>query len=266
MNVYEQKQAARQARYEAAADKASAKAQAAFRKGDMSEEATGIPFGQPILVGHHSEGRHRAAIKRADNAMRRGIAESDKAAHYAGKAASVGLGGISSDDPEAVDKLKAELATKEARQERMKSTNKAWRAYSKKPTAPATIKLLDALDPVSRGLAEQYVPEYSWQKGPFESYQMSNNNANIKRIRDRISTLEHNATREHKESEVNGIQVVENVEENRLQLIYPGKPREEIRKALKRNGFRFSPTNKAWQRQLNNAARWAAECVVKLGV
>jgi hypothetical protein len=32
-----------------------------------------IPMGQPILVGHHSEGRHRNLLKRSDNAMRRGV-------------------------------------------------------------------------------------------------------------------------------------------------------------------------------------------------
>ena len=56
---------------------------------------------------------------------------------------------------------------------------------------------------------------------------------------------------------------VENVEENRLQLFYPGKPSEGVRTKLKHNGFRWSPTTGAWQRRLNNNARWAAENVLK---
>lgn len=32
-----------------------------------------IPFGQPILVGHHSEGRHRKDIERIDTSMRKGM-------------------------------------------------------------------------------------------------------------------------------------------------------------------------------------------------
>jgi len=59
----------------------------AFRKADMSEDATGIPFGQPILVGHHSEGRHRRTIERADNAMRKACEESDKAKSYESRVA-----------------------------------------------------------------------------------------------------------------------------------------------------------------------------------
>lgn len=53
-----------------------------YRKSDLSEEATGIPFGQPILVGHHSEGRHRRTVERAWNNMGKSIAESEKANDY----------------------------------------------------------------------------------------------------------------------------------------------------------------------------------------
>ena len=55
-----------------------------------------------------------------------------------------------------------------------------------------------------------------------------------------------------------GVTVVENVDDNRLQLFFPGKPTAEKRAALKRCGFRWAPSVGAWQRQLNNAARYAA--------
>lgn len=41
-----------------------------------------IPMGQPILVGHHSEKRHRRDLERADNHMRAGVEALDKAEHY----------------------------------------------------------------------------------------------------------------------------------------------------------------------------------------
>lgn len=50
-----------------------------------------IPFGQPILVGHHSEGRHRRDLARIDSNMRAGVAAhraSEGAAHRAGEAAA----------------------------------------------------------------------------------------------------------------------------------------------------------------------------------
>jgi len=59
----------------------------AFGKANMSEGATGIPFGQPILVGHHSEGKHRRTIERADRAMGKACEESKKAERYESRAA-----------------------------------------------------------------------------------------------------------------------------------------------------------------------------------
>jgi hypothetical protein len=53
-------------------------------------------------------------------------------------------------------------------------------------------------------------------------------------------------------------EVVENFEENRLQIIFEGKPDAAIRDELKSNGFRWAPSQGAWQRQLNNGARYAA--------
>lgn len=43
---------------------------------------SGIPAGQPVQAGHHSEQRHRSTLKRADNAMRRFVSESERAAHW----------------------------------------------------------------------------------------------------------------------------------------------------------------------------------------
>lgn len=58
-----------------------------YRASDMSEGATGIPFGQPILVGHHSEARHRKTIERAWNNMGKSVEESRKAEEYQSRAA-----------------------------------------------------------------------------------------------------------------------------------------------------------------------------------
>lgn len=57
--------------------------------------------------------------------------------------------------------------------------------------------------------------------------------------------------------------VEQNVELNRLQLKFDGKPTQEIRDVLKQNGFKWSPKNEAWQRQLTPNARIATERVIK---
>lgn len=54
-----------------------------------------------------------------------------------------------------------------------------------------------------------------------------------------------------------------NETENRLQLVFDGKPEPEQITALKHNGFRWSPRFKAWQRQLTENAICAAWQVVK---
>lgn len=46
------------------------------------DAVSGIPFGQPILVGHHSESRHRTALKRQDTRIRKSIEEGEKAAYW----------------------------------------------------------------------------------------------------------------------------------------------------------------------------------------
>jgi len=49
-----------------------------------------------------------------------------------------------------------------------------------------------------------------------------------------------------------------NVGENRYQFLFEGKPSCEIRTYLKRQmGLKWSPTNKAWQRQITGNARFA---------
>lgn len=64
-------------------------------------------------------------------------------------------------------------------------------------------------------------------------------------VRDNIDELEYN---------YKGITVKQNKEANRLQVIFDGKPSENVRNILKSNGFKWSPSNEAWQRQLTENA------------
>ncbi len=55
---------------------------------------------------------------------------------------------------------------------------------------------------------------------------------------------------------VGDVLVKQNTEQNRLQLVFPAKPDAEQISKLKKNGFKWSPRNTAWQRQLTpNALR-----------
>lgn len=257
MNHYEAKQEARRERLLRRAEKLDRISAARFKA--ASAEVAGIPFGQPILVGHHSERRHRAALAKHDNHMRKAIEAEKAAARARGAAESVGSAGISSDDPDAIDKLREKLADLEATQAKMKAANAALRKGD-----DAALKAMGFSE---KYIAELKVPQWGNGRGPigFPPYALSNNNANIKRVKDRIAHLERAATREHKEVAVGntGIKLVQNVEENRLQIIFPGKPDADVRAKLKASGFRWSPTSGAWQRHLGNSAIWAAEAILK---
>jgi len=258
MNAYEQKQEARRERYEELAEKNRREWDRRHRASDNA--TAGIPFGQPILVGHHSEKRHRAAIEKSWNNLGKAVEASEKASYYDQKAASVGKAGISSDDPEAVTKLKEKLAKLEDAQVKFKASNKIIR---KKGTTPEekVEQLVELLGYSSGQCAKLLEPDFCGRIG-FAPYVLQNNNAIIASTKKRIASLANRPT-EDKEITVKGVRVLENAEDNRIQLFFDGKPSEEIRTTLKRNGFRWSRYNMAWQRQLNNAGRYAANVVLK---
>ena len=93
---------------------------------------------------------------------------------------------------------------------------------------------------------------------PYAPYELSNNNAEINRLKKRIESLERREETGFVGWQFEGGEAVANQEENRLQLLFDEKPGEEQRSKLKSWGFRWSPSNKAWQRQLNSNAIYAA--------
>lgn len=85
---------------------------------------------------------------------------------------------------------------------------------------------------------------------------LANNNANIKRVEQRIKELE--AKEKAKELtggeatiwQVFGVTAICNYEADRVQIKTDSKPNHEIITALKKNAFKWSPSNQVWQRQL----------------
>jgi hypothetical protein len=124
VNDYEQKLEARRRRLLERADRAQAEASAAA--GAAGAIADRIPMGQPILVGHHSERRHRRDLERIDRNMRKASEASAHAEQLRRRAAKVGTT-ISSEDPDAVEKLEEKVEELEASRELMKQVNAAHR-------------------------------------------------------------------------------------------------------------------------------------------
>ena len=169
------------------------------------------------------------------------------------KIRSTGMGGISSDDPQAVEKLEAKLAALEKNQEMMKAANAAIRM---KDPAKGDAKLAE-LGYTPEDIAKLRAPDFCGRIG-YPAYALQNNNANIRRIRGRIAELKKRTENTPEGWEFDGGRVVVNTAENRLQIIFDGKPDADIRTELKGEGFRWAPSQGAWQRQLTDNAMRAA--------
>lgn len=171
------------------------------------------------------------------------------------KIRSTGMGGISADDPQAVQKLEKKLESLEKSQETMKAVN----AYYRKQ------KTLDGCPHLSPEQLEKLKADMasSWHLGdkPFATWALSNNSAEIRRVKDRIKSLSQQKEIGFVGWEFDGGKVEANTEANRLQIFFEDKPDEATREALKSNGFRWSPKAGAWQRQLTSNAYYAADYV-----
>ena len=169
------------------------------------------------------------------------------------KIRSTGMGGISADDPQAIQKLEAKLEKLQTAQDTMKAVNAYYRKH----------KTLDGCPNLSAERIEAMKGEMSSQwhieDKPYPSWALSNNNAEIRRIKGRIAELTKKQETAYAGWEFDGGTVEANKEDNRLQIYFDEKPDEKTRETLKENGFRWSPKAGAWQRQLNDNAIYAAD-------
>jgi Domain of unknown function (DUF3560) len=226
-----------------------------------------IPFGQPILVGHHSEKRHRRDIDRIHNGFSKGYGALKDAAELERRAESVGSGGISSDDPDAVTKLQEQLEQLQQRQGYMKGVNalmqkaglfrgsdlsaeeRIERVIAQGHDRPGAERLL--IDALLAGRFNNVIG--------FPSFELTNNSANMRRIRQRIEQLRRQESTPPIDAVAgDGWRLFEDVDANRLCIEYDAKPPSEAIAALKAAGFRWSPYEKRWQRHRSNGALWNA--------
>lgn len=102
------------------------------------------------------------------------------------------------------------------------------------------------------------------EPAPYGAYSLSNNRQNLKRYADRLAALENAKTAPTAQTEPiegEGFRIVRNTDIMRLQILFNDKPDEQTRTLLKSNGFKWAPSQKAWQRQLTANAERAARTV-----
>jgi hypothetical protein len=254
---FEERKANRLDAYHSLAAKAESESNSAFNTAHSLGSV--IPMGQPILVGHHSEKRHRNHLKKMDNAMRRSVEADEKQKYYMGRAESLlNSTAISSDDPNAIDKLTEKLERLEGLQELMKDCNAIIRS---RRNATDKVTELMALG-MKEGTAVKLLDTANFGGPGFPRFSLTNNGATIRATKERIEYLTKMAAIGDQEEDINGVRYVVNQADNRVQLFFPGKPSDEVRAKLKGAGFRWAPSVGAWMRQISNGAIYSAKNIL----
>lgn len=153
-----------------------------------------------------------------------------------------------------VERLQEKVDTLQRLQDIMKAANKVCRS-----TKLSEVEKVDEL--VALGIKEQDAvmllhPTQSWQGVGFPAYQLQNNLAKIKATQAAIERHKAMAEAEDKEIEFNGGRVVVCNSEERMRFYFDEIPSVEVRNLMKRNAFKWSPKNGAWQRQLTSNCKF----------
>jgi hypothetical protein len=160
---------------------------------------------------------------------------------------------ISASDPQAVEKLTARLNECKDFQETAKGVNAYWRRTGTCIGAPGITDVLAA-----RMEEKISSATLSWERVPYSDYILKNNYAEMKRLEKRITEITRNQDVGFSGWEFYDGRAEANTEMNRLQLFFDEKPNDVERNRLKANGFKWAPSQGAWQRQLNDNAIYAA--------
>lgn len=200
-----------------------------------------IPLGQPILVGHHSERRHRNVLKKSDNAMRRGIESQDMAEHHASKAAGISRqldSSIYSDDPDAIEALTAKVAKLEAERERIKAINKIIRRKPRNVPTPEKLSELAAIVGSGATAAKLFEKDCCGLIG-YPRYVLSNLGGNIATARKRIESIKCRNANTKAAEDAGGvaIKITESERGRYAFVVFAEKPEYSLIKELKAAGF-----------------------------
>jgi hypothetical protein len=114
----------------------------------------------------------------------------------------------------------------------------------------------------SKAVADKLLEPDFLKRVGYPDYELRNNLANIKRMRERLAGMTKERATETNEFEFDGGKVVDSLEDNRIQIFYDSKPNSATIAKLKSNGFKWAPSIEAWQRQRTGNARYAADTMI----
>lgn len=184
------------------AGKAAARSEQRF--GAASQIADQIPFGQPILVGHHSERHARRDAERIHNNMDKGCEEAKLADHHRAKASGLAAQldrSVFSDDEDAIAQLEERAAASEKEAEKINAINKAWRK------SKGDVAALVASGVVSEKLAAKIVETMRlcpYLKTPLSA---TSDRASARRDRERVEEIKRRQARTAEAEAAGGVVV-----------------------------------------------------------
>lgn len=212
-----------------------AKAESDRRFDAAHEISKRFEFGQPILIGHHSEGKARRDQERMHGNMDKAVEAHKRAEHHESKAAGIAdqlERTIFDDDPDAIERLRERIAERRALADKKTAINKAWRKHK------GDVAALVASGVVGQRLAEtmaKTMAECRWLKSPMDA---TSERAAIRRDEERIAQIEARQKR-IAAAEAAGGKTIRDTGEYSV-VTFAEKPGRAILDALRGAGYRWS--------------------------
>lgn len=172
------------------------------------------------------------------------------------KIASVGTGPVDLADPHAMEMLTDQLNRLQSKLDTGKKMNAHYRKHK-------TMQGFHGISDESAARMDAAIAEApAFAQRPMPDFELTSLRGKIKRVQARIAELEKLKAGDTPEGwKFDGGEVVINTDMNQLQLVFDDRPDDDMRSALKSHGFRWAPSQSAWQRQLTDNAVRAAKMI-----
>ena len=158
-----------------------------------------------------------------------------------------------------VERLQEKLDELTRLQEMMKEANRIIR--SKKLAEVEKVDEIVALG-ISEVEAIALMDGKGWCGVGFAPFQLSNNSARIRDTERKLKQHQYMAEKEDGETTYEWGMLRRDYSEERYRLVFEGKPSKPVIDLLKGHGFKWSPKNEAWQRQITPNATYTLERLV----
>lgn len=169
---------------------------------------------------------------------------------------------IKAGDADAIERLTDKISDLEAEKELMKRVNAFYRKHR-------------TFEGIEEEIPEEFTPQMKrhikymlnflgdYMQRTGHVFDTANSNQEIARLKDRLKKLQEVKEAGTTEEENELFTIIRNTEIMRLQLVFDGKPDQETRDILKHNGFKWAPSQNAWQRQLTDSAEYSLKRVIE---